>query len=80
MTLATPSNGDKAWVGLAAYIAAYDLYAVATGNETMSMSFYRALKHPVRRWPTIAVWGYITCHLFKFIPDEYDPLRRLGVK
>lgn len=78
MTLVAPTPGDKAWVGLAAYVVAYDLYAVATKRDTMSMSFYNAIKCPKRRWPTILVWSYITCHLFKWIPDKADPLRRLG--
>ena len=80
MALDTISHGDIAWIGLAAYIAAYDGYAVLTKNDTMSMSFYRALKSPKRRWPTVLVWSYITIHLFKFLPDRFDPLRRLGIR
>ena len=70
------TTGDRAWVGLAAYIIAYDVFAGLTKRETLSMSFARALDAPVRRWPTIVMWVYITAHLFRLVPRRYDPLRR----
>ena len=78
MKLPSTTYGDRAWFGLVAYIASYDLWAILSNKETLSMSFYNSLKHPIRRWPTIAVWSYITAHLFKLIPDKYDPLRMMG--
>ena len=69
------TEGDRAWVGLACYIVAYDILAVATGRETLSQSYARALDHPLRRWPTTLVWVYLTAHLFRLIPRRLDPLR-----
>lgn len=70
------TEGDVAWIGLTAYVMTYDVTALATGHETLSKSFCKALDHPVRRWPTIAVWAYLTAHLFRLIPARWDPLRR----
>ncbi len=70
--------GTKAWIGLTGYVAAYDLWAAASGNETLSSAFYRAFRHPVRKFPLIALWIYLTAHLFHLMPDRFDPLRRLG--
>ena len=70
------NSGTKAWLGLVTYIAAYDVYAAKTGRETLSSAFYAAIKHPINRWPVILIWAYITAHLFKWIPDWCDPLRR----
>lgn len=67
--------GGQAWIGLVIYIAAYDLWATRTGRDTLSMAFYNSIRHPVRRWPVIVIWSYLTAHLFKFLPDKVDPLR-----
>lgn len=77
MTPETPylSEGGLAWVGLVLYIVCYDCWAASQGRETLSTAFYRALRHPVRRWPVIVAWSYITGHLFKLIPEYADPLR-----
>lgn len=69
------TDGQRAWLGLVLYIMCYDIWAARSGRETLSMAFYEAIQHPARRWPTIAIWSFITAHLFKFIPDNYDPLR-----
>lgn len=73
-------SGTKAWAGLALYIAAWDLYAVKCGKETLSQAFYGALNHPVRRWRVVLLWTYATAHLFKWIPDRWDPLRAWGAR
>ena len=70
--------GTKAWIGLTGYVAAYDLWAAVTGNETLSSAFYRAFRHPVRKFPVLAMWAYMTAHLFHLLPDRWDPLRRAG--
>lgn len=72
--------GTRAWVGLALYVSAYDIWAATTRHETLSMAFYKAIQHPVKRFPTIVVWATLTAHLFKFIPDRYDPLRSWGAR
>ena len=70
--------GNKAWIGLVAYIAGYDLWAAVSGNETLSSAFYRASQNPVKRTLLAALWAYLTAHLFHLLPDRWDPLRRLG--
>jgi hypothetical protein len=68
------NEGDVAWVGLAAYIAAYDIWAVYTGRPTLSAAFYRAAQHPKGRLITMACWSYLTAHLFRIIPRFLDPI------
>ena len=62
------------WFLLAGYVAAYDMWAIKTHRETLSSAFYRAVKHPIHRWPTTLVWTGLTAHLFNILPDKYDPL------
>ena len=69
------SEGDKAWLGLAAYIAAYDAWAVITRRETLSTAYYRAVLDPRRRWPTVIFWAILSAHLFRLPPERYDPFR-----
>lgn len=63
----------KGWIGLAIYVTLWDLLA----PETLSAGFDDALHHPRRRWQVIAVWVYVTGHLFVLIPRRVDPLRNL---
>lgn len=70
--------GSKAWIGLTAYVAGYDLWAAARGEETLSTAFYRAFRHPVKRFPLILLWAYLTAHLFHLMPERWDPLRQAG--
>ena len=56
--------GDRAWLGLLAYIVTYDAYALFRRRETLSQSFDRALRDPRRNVLTIAVWAGVTVHLF----------------
>ena len=69
------SEGDWAWIALLIGIVLYDGWAALSKRETLSMAFYEAVRHPRRRWPVIAAWGYLTAHLFHLIPDGFDPLR-----
>lgn len=68
------STGMIGWVGLTAYVIAWDRFA----DETLSMAFGKALLHPRVRWPTIAVWAAVTGHLFGIIPERVDPIHHLG--
>lgn len=74
--MSAPTEGDLAWAGLAGYVVAYDVWAIRTGNETLSSSYFRALQHPIRRWPTVLFAIFIILHLYKVLPPRYDPLRR----
>ena len=69
--------GTRLWIGLAAYVVAVDLHAAATGRETLSSAWWRAVQHPRRRWPVVAVWTYLSLHLHHAIPARLDPLRNL---
>lgn len=72
----TLAHGSKLWLGLTAYVVATDAHAALSGRETLSMAFYRAIRHPLHRPWVILSWGYLTLHLFNFLPQRYDPLRR----
>lgn len=63
----------RGWIGLAVYVAAWDLLA----PETLSQGFADAWHHPRRRWQLLAAWAFITAHLFTVLPRQYDPLRNL---
>lgn len=76
MKLARPSHGDMAWLGLVAYVAAYDVYAILSKRDTLSGSYARALSSPRRRWPTLLFAAYVNGHLNQVIPARLDPLRR----
>lgn len=66
-------TSTKGWLGLAAYVAAWDLLA----PETLSVGFADAVHHPRRRWQVLAAWAFITAHLFCVLPPQVDPLRNL---
>lgn len=67
--------GGRGWLGLVLYVTMWDAWAALSRNETLSMAFYRSLRHPRHRLGTISLWAYITAHLFHVIPDRFDPLR-----
>lgn len=69
------SEGDRAWLGLLGYVVAYDMWALRTGRETLSASYYNALTSSMRRYPTVVVWVYLTAHLFRLLPQRWDILR-----
>lgn len=73
-----PVNGGWGWALLAGYIGLYDTWALTTGRETLSSAFGRAARHPVKRWPTLAVYLVITLHLFGRLPGWLDPLHQYG--
>lgn len=61
------SPGGKAWIGLSCYVIGADIYLIATRNKTMSSVFGDALNHPIRRWPVLVTWGFLTLHLNKAV-------------
>ncbi len=68
-----PFKAGWGWTGLAVYIGSYDTWALATKHDTMSTVFARAIKHPVHRWPVLAVVGLTLLHLFGRLPPRIDP-------
>lgn len=72
------TSGDRAWIGLAVYVAVYDAVALVTGRDTLSQSYARAMSDG-RRWPTLALWAVIMGHLTGALPRKYDPMRRIEV-
>lgn len=76
--MSRPVNGVWGWVILAGYIAAYDTWAMKTGRETLSSAFGRSIRHPIKRWPTLLVYGVVSLHLFNRLPVWLDPLHQYG--
>lgn len=67
------------WFGLAAYIALYDSWALATRRETLTTVFHRSMKHPLHRWPVMAVCVLTVLHLFGWLPVGLDPFHYYSV-
>jgi hypothetical protein len=84
------------WCGVAAYVTVADGWLAAKSNKhkkkgseidpkkysSMSSVWWDGLKHPIRRWPVMVLWGFLTAHLFEvFFPEwvkKYDPINRLA--
>ena len=69
--------GIIAWGGLASYVVAYDLAAIATHSPTLSSAFHQASTGRFGRWLLLAFWLYLTSHLFRWVPARYDAFRML---
>ncbi|AXQ63211.1 hypothetical protein I5G72_gp64 [Mycobacterium phage Collard] len=65
---------DRAWVGLAAAVVAYEVGAPR--GELLSQGVDRYLTR--RPWLTRGVVCYLAAHLLNVIPDRVDPLARLA--
>lgn len=70
------NTGAIAWSVLVAYIISYDIVALKSNRPTLSAAFYRATHWRVSRALLIAFWGYLTAHLFRWMPEKYDLFRR----
>jgi hypothetical protein len=70
-------SGDVGWLILAGYVIAFDAQAFRYNRTTLSASFATAIASPRRRWPTVALWVYLTVHLHGLLPPKFDPLRRI---
>lgn len=68
-------TADRAWLGLAAAILAYE--AAAPRGELLSEGVDRyKSRRPVT---TTAAVRYLACHLLNLIPPRFDPLTRIAV-
>lgn len=65
-----PIPGWVGWLGLAAYVTAWDVHP---DTQTMSSAFAAPSTHGKRAY--LGVWVYLTLHLCRLIPDQWDPLR-----
>lgn len=72
-------KADIGWAVIAAFVAGYDYYAIKTHNETLSRAYWRSLKRPATKWPTIIVTTSLFKHLLfpNFLP-QLDPLNRIA--
>lgn len=70
----TRPRGTWGWLGLTAYVIAWDTFA----PETLSGAFGRAVLHPRARWPVILAWSITTAHPFGALPSRYDPIAHIG--
>ena len=64
----------RGWLGIAAFVAAYDAWAAATNRPTLSREFREASR--VRPAVFIGSTGYMVAHLFGLVPQRIDPLCR----
>jgi hypothetical protein len=68
-------SGAIGWAGIAAYVIAYDYWAIRTDNETLSGACWRSLSHPYGKWVTLTIVTGLVKHLVA--PDllpKVDPL------
>ena len=68
-------EGHYAWIVLAIYIIAYDIIAINKGKRTLSTAFYTATNRMSRKIFLTTFWAYLTAHLFRWLPKEYDLFR-----
>jgi len=66
-----PQNnvGDYAWLGLAAGIVAWDVFA----PETMSHASRRYMEHPIFKYLWVGAIGMTALHLTSVLPHYADP-------
>lgn len=68
-------KGDYGWFLVGVSVVAYEAWAIATANETLSSAFWRALKHPIARWPVVLMATGLYKHLlFPNVLPKLDPL------
>lgn len=61
------TDGERAWIVLAAGIIAWDVF----GSETLSTAAYR---HPRKTW---GIGVLLLAHLVRLIPPRLDPIRAM---
>lgn len=72
-----PHAGEGAWVGMVAYIVAYDYLALKTGHKTLSETFHEISRS--RFGPLlVAGWVYLSLHLTRYMPEAADVFRKGG--
>lgn len=57
------------WLGIVAWVTAYDVWAMKTKNITLSQGFWNSVHHRHYRWVVIPVWAALTWHLFTGHPQ-----------
>lgn len=85
-----PKKAVKAWIILGLYILIYDIIAIILNHsfgeddqkvvyETFSDRCWRAVDHPVARWPVWAAIVVVAKHLAapRFL-QKYDPIKFIG--
>lgn len=70
-------KANVGWAGLALYVAAYDLWALRTNNETLSSGFWRGLSNKRYRIPILLALMVTTKHLAApTVLPQVDPFRK----
>lgn len=67
----------RGWLGIAAFVAAYDAWAAVTERPTLSREFREASR--LRPAIFIGGTGYMVAHLFGLVPQRIDPLSQYCV-
>lgn len=65
----------KAWIGLGAYVAAYDI--LAPKGETLSEGVDRMLEHDKCKYVAIGGVALTAAHLINLLPPKYDPFHKV---
>jgi hypothetical protein len=68
-------HGERAWFALVAGVVAYDAYAFRYKHATMSKAFYELSRNWRGKVLLSVVWAVLTAHLFRMLPERFDPLR-----
>jgi hypothetical protein len=71
---------EWAWVGLLGYIFVVDTALGLASEKYMTDIIRESFKHPIKKWATIAAWGFTTKHLFfgNILP-WLDPFSFIGL-
>jgi hypothetical protein len=65
---------EKAWIGLGAGVAAYDV--LCPKGETLSEGMDRFLEHDRYRYVALGGVAVTAAHLLNLLPERYDPFAR----
>lgn len=68
--------GTWGWVGLGAYVAAWDYWA----PETLTNAFLRGREHRVGKFVVAAAAGYVAAHLYDRLPENLDAFDYIAKK
>lgn len=71
--------GKRAWIGLATYIVAYDIWALRKGHKTLSETFHETSRSEGGKL-LVAFWVYLSLHLTRYLPEAADVFRFFGVR
>lgn len=66
------------WLWLAVGVGAFDVYLIRHDRPTLSAEAANVMRHPIKRWPAVCAWIYLSAHLSGWLSEERDPLSRVA--